>query len=241
MSGIRRVSDLGTKGMQTIVDGSVQSVDLASNIALTGTPTAPTAAANTNTTQLATTAFVTTADNLKANIASPALTGTPTAPTAAAGTNTTQLATTAFVTASNAIYSGQPLKYYSSTSSLSQKIYAATNDTLFNLATYTTNSLATSVLLITFGVAYEMNTATDTILLACSLNGVDQFSFSDTNNSVNYNEFPFYTFRSINTYSPNTAISNFRIYVKSASGTVVCPRATGGPLNFSLTVQEYAV
>jgi hypothetical protein len=65
--------------------------------ALSGVPTAPTAAAGTNTTQLATTAFVTTADNLKANLASPALTGTPTAPTAAAGTNTTQIATTAFV------------------------------------------------------------------------------------------------------------------------------------------------
>ena len=67
--------------------------------ALTGTPTAPTAAAGTNTTQLATTAFVTAADNLKANLASPTFTGTPAAPTAAAGTNTTQLATTAFVTA----------------------------------------------------------------------------------------------------------------------------------------------
>jgi len=29
MSGIRRVSDLGTKGMQTIVDGSVQTADIA--------------------------------------------------------------------------------------------------------------------------------------------------------------------------------------------------------------------
>jgi len=67
--------------------------------ALTGTPTAPTAAAATNTTQIATTAFVTTADNLKANLASPTLTGTPTAPTAANLTNTTQLATTAFVLA----------------------------------------------------------------------------------------------------------------------------------------------
>ena len=67
--------------------------------ALTGTPTAPTASAGTSTTQLATTAFVTTADNLKANLASPAFTGTPTAPTATAGTNTTQIATTAFVTA----------------------------------------------------------------------------------------------------------------------------------------------
>ena len=38
---------------------------------LTGIPTAPTAAANTNTTQLATTSFVTAADNLKANLATP--------------------------------------------------------------------------------------------------------------------------------------------------------------------------
>ena len=45
----------------------------------TGTPAAPTAAANTNTTQIATTAFVTTADNLKANLASPTFTGTVTA------------------------------------------------------------------------------------------------------------------------------------------------------------------
>jgi hypothetical protein len=77
-----------------------------SNATLTGTPTAPTAATTTNSTQLATTAFtqanitvVQTAIALKANIASPTFTGTPAAPTATAGTNTTQLATTAFVTA----------------------------------------------------------------------------------------------------------------------------------------------
>ena len=63
----------------------------------TGTPTAPTAAAGTNTTQIATTAFVHTAAAGKADTASPAFTGTPTAPTAAVGTNTTQIATTAFV------------------------------------------------------------------------------------------------------------------------------------------------
>lgn len=62
--------------------------------AFTGTPTAPTAAPGTNTTQLATTAFVATSF---APLASPALTGTPTAPTATGGTSTTQLATTAFV------------------------------------------------------------------------------------------------------------------------------------------------
>ncbi len=73
--------------------------------ALTGTPTAPTAAAGTNTTQIATTAFVKAAIDAipgvdlsaYAKLASPAFTGIPTAPTAAAGTNTTQIATTAFV------------------------------------------------------------------------------------------------------------------------------------------------
>lgn len=64
---------------------------------LTGTPTAPTAAKATNTTQIATTAFVKTVVGDYAPKASPALTGTPTAPTATAGTNTTQIATTAFV------------------------------------------------------------------------------------------------------------------------------------------------
>ncbi|MGG3448619.1 hypothetical protein ABER98_01660 [Domibacillus aminovorans] len=63
--------------------------------ALTGTPTAPTAAAATNTTQVATTAFVKAQGY--APLASPALTGSPTAPTATAGDNSTKLATTAFV------------------------------------------------------------------------------------------------------------------------------------------------
>ena len=72
----------------------------------TGIPKAPTAAALTNTTQLATTAFVdavrlilVAADALNAPLASPGLTGTPTAPTAAIDTNTTQLSTTAFMLA----------------------------------------------------------------------------------------------------------------------------------------------
>src|SRR5580765_763246 len=65
----------------------------------TGTPVAPTASGGTNTTQIATTAFVQSATSgTYAPLASPALTGTPTAPTASGGTNTTQLATTAFVT-----------------------------------------------------------------------------------------------------------------------------------------------
>jgi hypothetical protein len=89
----------GTTG-KLIKDSGVQLSSLAplASPALTGTPTAPTAAAATNTTQIATTAFVEGEISPLAPIASPALTGTPTAPTATAGTNTTQLATTAFVT-----------------------------------------------------------------------------------------------------------------------------------------------
>jgi hypothetical protein len=96
--------------------------------AFTGTPTAPTAAADTNSTRLATTAFVLgqassatpamdgsaaagasaryaradhvhPTDTSRAPLASPALTGTPTAPTPAAGDDSTKIATTAFLVA----------------------------------------------------------------------------------------------------------------------------------------------
>lgn len=77
-----------------------------SSLNVGGTLTAPTAAAGTNSTVVATTAFVQTVRaalqtniDAKAPLASPALTGTPTAPTAAQGTNTAQIATTAFVAA----------------------------------------------------------------------------------------------------------------------------------------------
>ena len=98
--------------------------------ALTGTPLAPTAAVDTNTTQVATTAFVlgqasaanpvingTAAagsslrfaradhihptDTTRAPVASPTFTGAPAAPTPEADTNTTQLATTAYVIGQN--------------------------------------------------------------------------------------------------------------------------------------------
>lgn len=87
--------------------------------AFTGTPTAPTAAPGTNTTQLATTAFVAALGALKANIASPTFTGTPAAPTASAGTNTTQLATTAFVTTAVATASNTAVQKDSDTGAAS--------------------------------------------------------------------------------------------------------------------------
>lgn len=102
--------DVSIVGSVLTLNGS--QVIVAASPAFTGTPTAPTAANGTNTTQLATTAFVqsqltatlvgyatTGALASYAPLASPALTGTPTSPTASTGTNTTQLATTAFVQA----------------------------------------------------------------------------------------------------------------------------------------------
>lgn len=71
----------------------------------TGTPAAPTAAVDTNTTQVATTAYVigqgylksATANSTYAPLASPTFTGIPLAPTAASTINNTQIATTAYV------------------------------------------------------------------------------------------------------------------------------------------------
>ena len=67
---------------------------------LTGTPSAPTASSGTNTTQIATTAFVQGEIAGLAPLASPTFTGTPAAPTATTGDSSTQIATTAFVQAS---------------------------------------------------------------------------------------------------------------------------------------------
>lgn len=59
---------------------STSSVVLSASPTLTGVPSAPTAAPGTNTTQIATTEFVTIVDLLKAPIASPTFTGTVTTP-----------------------------------------------------------------------------------------------------------------------------------------------------------------
>ena len=102
--------------------------------AFTGTPTAPTASSGTNTTQIATTAFV---NANSAPTASPAFTGTPTAPTAAAATNTTQLATTAFVTGAIANLSDSA----PSTLDTLNELAAALGDDA-NFSTTVTNSIA---------------------------------------------------------------------------------------------------
>lgn len=93
-SGVASGGTFDGSSARTISYNSIGAAPLASPT-FTGVPAAPTAAVNTNTTQIATTAFV--IGQGYAPLASPTLTGTPAAPTASVGTNTTQLATTAFV------------------------------------------------------------------------------------------------------------------------------------------------
>ena len=99
---------LYVKEGSNLVDASSQDISGKADLAgptFTGVPAAPTASSGTNTTQLATTAFVTAAIPAavdisgKADIAGPTFTGVPAGPTASVSTNTTQLATTAFVVA----------------------------------------------------------------------------------------------------------------------------------------------
>ena len=99
------LNKLQVKEGSSLVDHTTAADTNKANIAsptFTGVPAAPTASSGTNTTQIATTAFVTAAVpdiSGKANIAAPTFTGVPAAPTAAQGTDTTQVATTAFVNA----------------------------------------------------------------------------------------------------------------------------------------------
>ena len=113
--------DSGTHFWDTVASGTAgnaitfvraMTLDASGNLSVTGTASATTAAVGTNTTQLATTAFVNAeiANDItgKADLASPTFTGVPAAPTAAVGTNTTQVATTAFV--NNEIANDAPTK-----------------------------------------------------------------------------------------------------------------------------------
>jgi hypothetical protein len=96
----------------------------------TGTPVAPTATAGTNTTQLATTAFVATSF---APIASPIFTGTPTAPTPTTSDNSTKIATTAFVKAQTAV-----------TTALAAVVYAPGTTASYTPSTTTLTALDTT-------------------------------------------------------------------------------------------------
>ena len=98
LTATTKAVNIGTNGVAgSTTNIAIGSTTGTSTTTLQGITNGVTQTAGDSSLKLATTAFVTTADNLKANIASPSLTGTPLSTTAAADTNTTQIATTAFV------------------------------------------------------------------------------------------------------------------------------------------------
>jgi hypothetical protein len=130
---------------QDHVHGSDTSRAPLASPTFTGVPLSTTASVDTNTTQVATTAFVvgqgylksTSASTTYAPLASPTLTGVPAAPTATLGTNTTQIATTAFVKAETAaLVDSAP-----ATLDTLNELAAALGDDA-NFATTITNTLA---------------------------------------------------------------------------------------------------
>ena len=99
-NNVIKYRDLANSWVATASQTYVQAQKISP--AFTGTPTAPTAANGTSTTQIATTQFVANAVNSinlsgYAQLANATFTGNVAGPTANLGTNTTQLATTAFV------------------------------------------------------------------------------------------------------------------------------------------------
>jgi hypothetical protein len=140
-----------------------------SSPSFSGTPSLPTGTigvtqtAGNSTTALATTAFVTAADNLKANLASPTFTGTPSLPTGSIGVtqspgnNTTALATTAFVTAAVPAFATETQAIYgtSSTTTISPLLmryilanagYTAYTSLAGNYSSYVSGSASVSTL-----------------------------------------------------------------------------------------------
>jgi hypothetical protein len=106
LTATTKAVNIGTNGAAgSTTNITIGSTTGTSTTTLQGTTNGVTQTAGDSSLKLATTAFVTTADNLKANLASPTFTGTPTLPTGtiattqSPGNNTTAVATTAFVTA----------------------------------------------------------------------------------------------------------------------------------------------
>jgi hypothetical protein len=109
----------------------------------TGTPLAPTAATATNTTQIATTAYVKSNLSTYALLASPTFTGTPLAPTPASTVNTTQIATTAYVKSNLATYALLASPTFTGTP-LSTTAIAGTNTTQIATCAFVNSAITTS-------------------------------------------------------------------------------------------------
>ncbi len=139
--------------------GTYPNPTIKTDVALGGNPTTTTQSAANSTTRIATTAFVTTADNLKANIASPTFTGTPAAPTASPGTNTTQLATTAYADAIATLKANIASPTLTGTPA-APTATAGTNSTQIATTAYADNAVAKQAEVFTIAISDETTALT---------------------------------------------------------------------------------
>ena len=203
-------------------DVEVSTADITSKANLasptfTGTPAAPTAAQGTDTTQIATTAFVNAeiaADTaVKAPLADPTFTGVPAAPTAAQGTNTTQLATTAYVQAEV----GQTIQAYDADTAKRDTSNTFTGTNTFNGALGITNVDVIG----RYSQAAEAVSALDIDLsqsnyFTKTINGNSTFTFSNPANSG--------------------VASTFTLELTHTSGTVTWPSSVKFPADTAPTL-----
>ena len=203
-------------------DVEVSTADITSKANLasptfTGTPAAPTAAQGTDTTQIATTAFVNAeiaADTaVKAPLADPTFTGVPAAPTAAQGTNTTQLATTAYVQAEV----GQTIQAYDADTAKRDTSNTFTGTNTFNGALGITNVDVIG----RYSQAAEAVSALDIDLsqsnyFTKTINGNSTFTFSNPANSG--------------------VASTFTLELTHTSGTVTWPASVKFPADTAPTL-----
>ena len=170
ISGSTKAVNLGTSGVAgSTTNITIGSTTGTSTTTLQGITNGVTQSAGDSSLKLATTAFVTTADNLKANLASPTFTGVPAAPTASPGTNTTQVATTAFVLANAGTPSFADITNVindptSTTLALnpSNIPFLLANSNYRNYCSLTNNSISGSAAVTQFGPARELYTSSTT-------------------------------------------------------------------------------
>jgi hypothetical protein len=159
------------------------TVALTASPTFTGTPTLPTGtvattqSANNNSTAIATTAYVDTADALKANLASPTFTGTPTLPTGTIATtqtannNTTALATTAYVDTADALKANLASPTFSGTPTLPTGTIATTQTALDSTTKVATTAFVTTANALKADIASPTFTGTVTIPAGASISG----------------------------------------------------------------------
>lgn len=97
LSGLTTALSVAQGGTGTTTSTGTGNTVRSASPTFTGVPLSTTASPGTNTTQIATTAFVAALGALKANLASPTFTGVPLVPTASQGNNSQQIASTSYV------------------------------------------------------------------------------------------------------------------------------------------------